>query len=310
MTMNPLRRKVAVAIDGGGIRGVIAAKALAVVEKALRKPIRNIAGLVAGTSTGSIISGGIASGLSAQNILDLYLELGEAVFRKTARSYLWLLMRHRYSGAPLQKALRENYGERKLGDFWRDRPRIDLVIVVRDLVENRTRFLKPWKPEYADWPLWKAVLASSTVPTYFPVVDGRYMDGGVGSYANPCYLAAYEAAFCLGWKAPDTTLISIGTGRVASTIRPGQASRFLPWQWLNPVLDAFMADANDQQVHLVHQFFRQVDFRRFQLDIQPIPLDDPYRMPLLLEYGERLGQMILENQEDQAPLAPASRPPR
>lgn len=112
------------AIDGGGIRGVIAAKALAVVEKQLGKAIRNIAGLVAGTSTGSIISGAIASGLSAQDILDLYLRLGKAVFRKTARSYLWLLMRHRYSGAPLQQALRENYGERKLGDFWRDRPRI------------------------------------------------------------------------------------------------------------------------------------------------------------------------------------------
>jgi predicted acylesterase/phospholipase RssA len=69
--MNPCR-KVALAIDGGGIRGVIAAKALAVVEKHLGKPIRNIAGLVAGTSTGSIISGGIASGLSAR-YSDLYL---------------------------------------------------------------------------------------------------------------------------------------------------------------------------------------------------------------------------------------------
>ena len=25
-----------------------------------------------------------------------------------------------------------------------------------------------------------------------PVVANRYVDGGVGSYSNPCYLAAFE----------------------------------------------------------------------------------------------------------------------
>ncbi len=71
-----------------------------------------------------------------------------------------------------------------------------------------------------------------------------------------------------------------------------------------------MTDANDQQVQLVQQFFRRMDFRRFQLDIEPIPLDDPSRMPLLIEYGERLGQMILRNQMDQTPFAPAGKPKR
>jgi hypothetical protein len=101
---------------------------------------------VAGTSTGSIISGGIASGLNAQDVLDLYLKLSKVVFSKTPRSYLWILMRHRY----LQRS--------------------------------------PATGPMATWPLMKAA---------------------------------------------DTTLLSLGTGRVASTIHLGQASRFLPWSgWI------------------------------------------------------------------------------
>ncbi len=307
--MKPMRKNVAVAIDGGGIRGVIAAKALDALETHLGQPIRAVTGLVAGTSTGSIISAGIASGLTARKILDLYLKLGQTVFPKSLRSCLWILMRYRYSQAPLREALRAVYGERTMGELWGGPDRIDMVITVKDLVENRARFLKPWKPNYADWPLWKAVLASSAVPTYFPVVDGRYVDGGVGSYSNPCYLAAYEAAFCLDWQARDTTLISLGTGRVPPMIGPGQASRFYPWQWLSPILDAFMTDASDQQVHLVHQFFHDLDFRRFQIDIEPIAMDDTSRMPLLVDYGERLGEMILNDQVDRALLISADKPP-
>ena len=43
-------------------------------------------------------------------------------------------------------------------DFWADDPPTDLVITFFDLVENRTCFAKPWKPEYAGWPVVQAVL--------------------------------------------------------------------------------------------------------------------------------------------------------
>ena len=68
-------------------------------------------------------------------------------------------------------------GERTMGELWTSDPPTDVVITLFDLVENRSRFVKSWKPEYATWPIYKAVLASSSVPTYFPVVDGRFVDG-------------------------------------------------------------------------------------------------------------------------------------
>ncbi len=297
--MKPFRKHVAIAIDGGGIRGVIVTQALSMLEKHLEKPVHDIFRLAAGTSTGSIISAGIGSGLSAAKMHELYLSLGETIFRKTWRTAFWPLTRYKYPHEPLIKALDTYMGKKKMGDFWNADPPTDVVITTFDLIANRTRFIKSWKPDYQEWPVTRAVLASSSVPTYFPVVEDRYVDGGVGSYANPCYLAAYEILFCLKWDPKETTLISLGTGRDPKVVKPGQPKRFMAWEWLGPALDAFLASADDQQVHLVETFFKDLDFRRFQLDLRKsIPMDDPKRIPELIEYGQKMGEKILKDQID------------
>lgn len=299
--MKPFRKNVAIAIDGGGIRGVIVTRALMKLEAALTRPVNQIFQLSAGTSTGSIITAGMGAGLNAAQMYNLYLQLGETIFQKSWRSLLWPMTRYRYSSEPLVQALFNVVGNMTMGDFWKKNPPFDVVITTFDLLLNKTRFIKPWKDEYRDWPVISAVLASSSVPTYFPVVDGRLVDGGVGSYANPCYLAAYEAQFCLGWKPEETTLISLGTGREPALVQAGQAARLRPWQWLNPILGAFLSSADDQQVHLVETFFNQVDFRRYQVDLREnIEMDDPTAIPLLSIYGDKMGQMLLRDQFDTA----------
>ncbi|MCK4450743.1 MAG: patatin-like phospholipase family protein [Anaerolineae bacterium] len=237
--------------------------------------------------------------------------MGETVFRQTWRTRLWPLTRYRYPHGPLEAALKQLIGEMTMGDFWSADPPTDVVITVFDLVENRTRFVKPWKEEYAGWPVVRAVLASCSVPTYFPPVEGRYVDGGVGSYTNPCYLAAYEARFCLDWEPAETTLISLGTGRDPHTLQPGDADRFWAWDWIEPVLGGFLQSADDQQVHLVRTFFEQLDFRRFQVDLrEPIGMDDPSKIPELTAYGDELGRKILDDETDRALEITASRTPR
>ncbi len=311
--MKPFRRNVAIAIDGGGIRGVIPARALAVLEQELGQPLHQTARLFAGTSTGSIISAALAAGLTAAKISDLYLQLGKSVFRRSWRTLFFPLTRYRYPRAPLEEALHSQLGDLKMGDFWKSDTLtlIDVVITTFDVLANKTCFIKPWKSEYQGWPVVKAVLASSSAPTYFPPVEGRYVDGGVGSYANPCYLAAYELTYCLGWKPEETTLISLGTGRSPDVVQPGQPERFWPWNWLDPVLDAFLSSANDQQVRLVQAFFTDLDFRRFQVDLKaPIPMDDVSRMPELLEYGAQMGHMILADQLDSATKIRPMKPQR
>lgn len=297
--MKPFRENVAIAVDGGGIKGVIVTRALSILEDHLGNASHDLFRLAAGTSTGSIISAGIAVGLSGAGMYRLYAELGETIFRRTWRYYLWPLTRYRYSNRPLDVALRRYVADVTMGELWAAQPPTDLVITAFDLVANRTRFIKSWKEEYKEWPVSRAALASAAVPSFFPVVDGRYVDGGVGSYANPCYLAAYEASVCLSWKPAETTLISLGTGRNPHTVRPGDADRYWAWDWLSPLLGAFSQSADDQQVHLVRHFFEHLDFRRFQIDLhEAVAMDDPTKLDELTRYGDQLGRKILSDETD------------
>ena len=81
------------AIDGGGIRGIIPAMILAEIEKRTLKPISSLFDLIAGTSSGGILALGLTKpGLieafdgfpipeySAENLLQIYIEYGAEIF--------------------------------------------------------------------------------------------------------------------------------------------------------------------------------------------------------------------------------------
>jgi patatin-like phospholipase/acyl hydrolase len=307
--MKPLRKRVALAIDGGGIKGVVVTRALTMVEEHLDSPANKWTNMAVGTSTGAIISAGVAAGLTAQEMHTLYVTLGAEVFRPSLRKALWPLTRYRYSSRALEHHLRQHLPDMCLNDLQGTPDTMDLVLTAFDLIENRTLFIKPWKANYAEWSLIKAVLASCIVPTYFSPLDGRYIDGGVGSYANPAYVAAYEACIVLGWDLEETTLISLGTGRHPHALNVDRVNKFRAWQWIEPVLGAFLQSAHDQQVHLVDTFFDKLDFRRFQVDLhEPIAMDDPTRIPELTAYGEELGRKILNDEFDRAMHITPDRP--
>lgn len=64
-------------IDGGGIRGIIPAKILSLIEEKLNQEgkenqICDYFDLICGTSTGGIIAIGLALGMRASDILSLY----------------------------------------------------------------------------------------------------------------------------------------------------------------------------------------------------------------------------------------------
>jgi len=305
--MKELRRHVAIAVDGGGIRGTMIARALAVLESRGAfgdKKCKDVFHLSAGTSTGSIISAGLAAGLAGEKMYQLYMELGPEVFRKSLRTVLWFVSRYRYSSGNLRTFLYKNLGSTTMGAI---RP-MDLVITAFDLVDNRTRFIKTGKSEYADWDLVKAVTASCAVPTYFLPVEGQYVDGGVGSYANPCYLAAYEGCIVKKWDPAETTLISLGTGRDPHNVKKGAPNYYRPWNWPGPILGAFLQSADEEQVRVVKTFFEKLDFRRFQVDFaKAIPMDDASKstMDELTKYGDALADKIMNDETDDQVTAAA-----
>jgi len=309
--MKPLRKNVAIAIDGGGIRGIIPAKALTMLEAEVGKPVNQIFRLCAGTSTGSILAAGIASGADAKSLLEMYIQLGPRLFRRSFWTWMWLFRGYRYSRQPLIKQFGEMLQGKTLGDLWNAFPSTALVTTTYDLVSNRTRFVKSWKEEYQEWSVINAVIASSAAPTYLPVMDGRYTDGGVGSYNNPCFLAAYELTQFLGWKHSETTLISLGTGRAPEHVKVGEPDRYNALQWLPRVLETHAQDASDQQVILVKTMYPELDFRRYQVDLEKtIAVDDYSRTSELLAYGEEMGTRLLKDRVDAAQRVGVPRAPK
>src|SRR5262245_29471105 len=77
------------ALDGGGIRGIIPAVVLAEVERRTRRPIADLFDLIAGTSTGGILALGLvrpgAGGNpyhTAQAMVELYEKDGPKIFSR------------------------------------------------------------------------------------------------------------------------------------------------------------------------------------------------------------------------------------
>jgi uncharacterized protein len=75
------------ALDGGGIRGVLTLEYLEAIEALLRQRrddpdflLSDYFDLIGGTSTGSIIAAGLACGMSVKDIKSLYYGLGVKVF--------------------------------------------------------------------------------------------------------------------------------------------------------------------------------------------------------------------------------------
>src|SRR6266436_5462628 len=115
------------AIDGGGIRGIFPAAVLAGLEERYLGG-RSIAGyfdLIAGTSTGGIIALGLAGGLTAGDLRQLYLERGNEIFPPYGLGLVGRigrglntcrrLLRYSYDQDALAMLLRNYLGDLKLG---------------------------------------------------------------------------------------------------------------------------------------------------------------------------------------------------
>ncbi|MBV9805989.1 MAG: patatin-like phospholipase family protein [Solirubrobacterales bacterium] len=228
------------ALDGGGIRGLITVEVLAQIEDLLRRDrgddfvLADGFDYVAGTSTGAIIATCISLGMSVGQIRQFYRDSGTEMFDKAS---LLRRFRTKYEDARLAAKLKGVLGDDvTLGS---ERLRTLLMMVMRNATTD-----SPWplsnnpnamynlasrreqgKACNLDLPLWQLVRASTAAPTYFPpevIHAGGHepfimVDGGVTTYNNPAFLLFLMATaepYRLYWPtgADKMLVVSIGTG--------------------------------------------------------------------------------------------------
>jgi hypothetical protein len=227
-------QKKLLAIDGGGIRGVISLEILLKIESILRLKTGN-SGLVlsdyfdyvAGTSTGAIIATCVAMGMGVAEIRKFYVESGPAMF---TRAGILRRFQYKFEQDSLAEKLQQVLGaDTKLGS---ETVETLLLLMMRNATTD-----SPWpisnnpgaKYNNTDrpdcnlrMPLWQLVRASTAAPTYFPpelVPVGEhnflFVDGGVTMYNNPAFqlfLMATVEPYNLNWPTGMDKLLLVSTG--------------------------------------------------------------------------------------------------
>ncbi len=118
------------AIDGGGIRGIIPATLLAHIESITGRPAAALFDLIAGTSTGGILALGLtipktagAPLHTAQNFVEMYEREGPKIFSRSVWRRIIAcnnLTEEKYCAAGIDAVLADYFGDSRLADATTD----------------------------------------------------------------------------------------------------------------------------------------------------------------------------------------------
>jgi len=298
------------AVDGGGIGGIIPARLLDRLNSADPRVIEN-ADLVAGTSTGGLIALGLAAGHSPGELCRLYQEHAKDIFSDGNRRVrlLWPF-RAKYGPGGLRKAVEAIVGTKSLGELTAKPVLIPITALKRPDGRHRpagiflstafrlTRNQNPKLEKYgsSQWKCVDVALATAAAPTYFPAHEAHVPRGSTaakwlcwdgGIIANNPAMAAYGEILRLDLEdqdlelrrdpseTPDIRILSLGTGYRDIDISAGDWGLL---QAARPVVQALM----DGSVGSTAFLLRQILGRRVVRVSPELPsdyeMDDPTKV--------------------------------
>jgi patatin-like phospholipase/acyl hydrolase len=261
-------------LDGGGIRGIIPATIMVEIESRLQQRTNNpdariadFVDLVAGTSTGGILTGiYLCPGdngrpkFTAIEALNLYLKNGKEIFQmeflsKVAK--LYVVFNEMYPKDSIEKLLDQYFGNAELDDLLKP-----CLITAYDIRNRRAHFFNSVdakKKNIYNYKLKDVCRSTSAAPTYFEPAkieslqgaDYTLVDGGV--FVNNPALAAYSEARTIRFSqevaqhkpdfptAKDMLIVSIGTGTVKTPYQYDKIKNAGLIAWLPIVIDIMMS---------------------------------------------------------------------
>jgi len=229
--------KKLLALDAGGVRGLISIEVLAEIERQLQRAqglddtfvLADYFDYIAGTSAGSITAAGLALGLRVDELRDFYFRCVNTMF---VRANILNRLYYMYDHSNFAQQLKELVGEdTTLGS---EKLKTLLMIVMRNATNGTSwpvnnnpgaRYNDPQRPDNnLNIPLWQLIRASNAAPTLFApeVIEiGRqsyvFVDGSLTMYANPAFhlfLTSTLEPYGVNWPTgvDKLLLVSVGTG--------------------------------------------------------------------------------------------------
>ncbi|MEL7489750.1 MAG: patatin-like phospholipase family protein [Pseudomonadota bacterium] len=262
-----MAKRFVLAIDGGGVRGMVAAVLLDALDGERRAlgatgPLADRFDLIAGTSTGAIIAAGLSAAhdskdgprLTPSQLRDLYRNNSRRIFPMRFWCRLPVLGRLRqffgplYRPDPLQGIVDEALGDANFCDVRRN------LLISSYSIDPRGAAFYRGGPDYHSATLPEgvtspadgvrvadAVVGSTAAPTFFPphqITDNRtdetktVIDGGV-FLNDPALLALADAVML--WPDDDIYVVSVGTGRIVDPYPFERARSWGFFEWLSPL---------------------------------------------------------------------------
>jgi len=271
------------AIDGGGIRGVIPARILIHVEEILQEISRNkqakisdFFDLVAGTSTGGILTALILSpdsAYEAKDMLELYRSHGQDIFTRTATTRFLDrlgLFHPLYQHNSLEMIFDNYLGNTKMSQLTRP-----ALIPTYNIETGEATFVsgveisKSFKSDR----LVKDVLRATTAaPTYFTPSwqqPDAFIDGGM--FANNPALCAYVEAtkFPSNPKPNEIMILSLGTGSINQKYPYEKAKGWGRLHWIRPALEIYASSSSQTVHHQLQMLYKHKGLEGNYLRIEP-----------------------------------------
>jgi patatin-like phospholipase/acyl hydrolase len=284
-------------LDGGGIRGIITAVLL---QRLSGQPTLsgwlNSVDLIAGTSTGGLLSLALAAGLDPKEIRELYETKGKQIFDDSWLDDLVDLSKLRgadYGIKNLRNELHKILGDRTLAQL-RKRVLITAFDLDNEAADPADR---TWKPKIfhnfpgsdsdGAEPAYKIGVYTSAAPTYFPSEDG-YIDGGVfASNPSMCALAQSQDDRIPSPPAlSDVVLLSLGTGTTLQYIK----GKTLDWgyvQWVKPLVSLMLDGVSGIADYQCRQILKD-RYCRLAPTFPPgtsIPMDAVDKIPSMVRFA-------------------------
>ena len=299
------------AIDGGGIRGMIPAAFLNRLEQQTGHSVSELFDYVAGTSTGGILALGLGlmrpnqqKPYSAADLMSLYTAEGRHIFSRSffhTIGALGSLNGPKYPEDGVDDVLKKYFAGMRLRDARTN------VLVTAYAIELRCPFFfRSWQAQAPatatthDFEAWQVARSTSAAPTFFPphqalAADGRtyaLIDGGM--YANNPALCAWVEARD---RHPDDDIlvVSLGTGNESKVVKYSDAKNWGLAGWAPHLIDIIfdgVSDTVDVELDQMLNTGGRHDHFRFQAELQGAQQDmdntDGGNLSSLQQLGEKL----------------------
>lgn len=239
------------AMDGGGIRGLLSSRILVAVEEKIKEKTNNpnaklsdYFDVISGTSVGGIAALSLLAGYNASQITEIWYSNANNIFGSSMAQWMGPAIDSAYSPEGLEKVLQHYLGsETLMSKTYSNR---SYAIVSFDCgYSGSAVFTRSSVVENGDFFSWQVGRSTSAAPTYFPTAfitsqtgkNFTFIDGGIIAN-NPSLIALSVAAEDFPRVSiSSTVLLSIGTGIIDTLVQGYHDWGYEPWFFDGDLID-------------------------------------------------------------------------